>query len=45
LTENIIEAKELTKVFNGYLVAVDHVNFEVKEGEIYGFLGPNAQYR
>jgi len=42
LTENIIEAKGLTKVFNGYLVAVDHVNFEVKEGEIYGFLGPNG---
>ncbi|RLG99066.1 ABC transporter ATP-binding protein [Candidatus Bathyarchaeota archaeon] len=42
MTENIIEAKGLTKVFNGYLVAVDHVNFEVKEGEIYGFLGPNG---
>ena len=42
MTENVIEAKELTKVFNGYLVAVDHVNFEVKKGEIYGFLGPNG---
>ena len=42
MTENIIEAKGLTKIFNGYLVAVDHVNFEVKEGEIYGFLGPNG---
>jgi len=39
---NIIEAKELTKVFNGYLTAVDHITFQVKEGEIFGFLGPNG---
>jgi len=37
----IIEAKELTKVFNG-LTAVDHVNFKVRKGEIFGFLGPNG---
>ena len=42
MTGNIIEARELTKVFNGYLTAVDHVTFEVKEGEIFGFLGPNG---
>lgn len=38
---NVIEVKSLTKVFNG-LTAVDHVNFEVNEGEIFGFLGPNG---
>jgi len=32
----------LTKVFNKNLVAVDHVDFTVKEGEIFGFLGPNG---
>jgi ABC-2 type transport system ATP-binding protein len=32
----------LTKVFNKHLVAVDHVNFNVKGGEIFGFLGPNG---
>ncbi|MEM3506589.1 MAG: ATP-binding cassette domain-containing protein, partial [Candidatus Bathyarchaeia archaeon] len=39
---NIIEAKGLTKVFNGNLIAVDHVSFDVKDGEIFGFLGPNG---
>ncbi|MEM5814169.1 MAG: ATP-binding cassette domain-containing protein [Candidatus Aenigmatarchaeota archaeon] len=38
---NIIEVKNLTKTFNG-LIAVDHINFEVKKGEIFGFLGPNG---
>jgi len=37
----VIEASNLTKRFNG-LVAVDHVNFEVRRGEIFGFLGPNG---
>lgn len=37
----MIKIKELTKVF-GDLVAVDHVNLEVHEGEIFGFLGPNG---
>lgn len=37
----IIETHNLTKKF-GKLVAVDNVNFNVKEGEIFGFLGPNG---
>lgn len=31
----------MTKQY-GELVAVDHVSFEVKKGELFGFLGPNA---
>jgi len=38
---NMIEVKGLTKRF-GELLAVDHVSFDVKEGEIFGFLGPNG---
>jgi ABC-2 type transport system ATP-binding protein len=38
---NMIEVKGLTKRF-GKLLAVDHVSFDVKEGEIFGFLGPNG---
>jgi len=31
-----IKAINLTKAF-GKFIAVDHINFEVKEGEIFGF--------
>ena len=40
--KDAIKAEGLTKVFNGSLVAVDHINFSVKHGEIFGFLGPNG---
>jgi len=39
--ENAIEVKKLTKVY-GSLLAVDHINFEVKDKEIFGLLGPNG---
>lgn len=37
----IIETKNLTKKF-GKLTAVDHIDFTVEQGEIFGFLGPNG---
>jgi ABC-2 type transport system ATP-binding protein len=39
-----IRAEGLTKRFfqRGEVVAVDHLNLEVEEGEIFGFLGPNG---
>ena len=40
-TENAVEVSNLTKHF-GELVAVDHISFQVKKGELFGFLGPNA---
>jgi ABC-2 type transport system ATP-binding protein len=42
MSEEIIKAEGLTKVFNGHLTAVDHIDFSVKSGEIFGFLGPNG---
>jgi ABC-2 type transport system ATP-binding protein len=42
MSEDVIEVEGLTKVFNHSLVAVDHINFNVKQGEIFGFLGPNG---
>ncbi len=36
-----VTAKDLERRF-GDFVAVDHVSFEVKTGEIFGFLGPNG---
>jgi len=41
-SEEVIRTESLTKIFNSHLVAVDHVNFDVKRGEILGFLGPNG---
>jgi ABC-2 type transport system ATP-binding protein len=39
--ENVIEVNNLTKKF-GSFTAVDHISFEVKQGEIFGFLGANG---
>lgn len=37
----MIEVKDLVKRY-GSRTAVDHLNFHVKKGQIYGFLGPNG---
>lgn len=39
--EIAIEARDLTMRF-GDFVAVDHVNFRIRKGEIFGFLGSNG---
>lgn len=40
-SESAVEVTNLTKHY-GELVAVDHISFQVKKGELFGFLGPNA---
>ena len=39
--EKVIKVSNLVKKF-GDFTAVDHVDFEVNRGEIFGFLGPNG---
>ncbi len=39
--KNVIQVKNLTKKF-GDFTAVDAISFEVKQGEIFGFLGANG---
>ena len=41
MNEISVKVQQLTKTF-GIFTAVDHVDFEVKQGEIFGFLGANG---
>jgi ABC-2 type transport system ATP-binding protein len=41
MQDNAVEIRDLVKRF-GDFVAVDHINMEVRRGEIFGFLGPNG---
>lgn len=38
----IVRTEGLTKIYSGGIRAVDGIDFEVEEGEIFGFLGPNG---
>lgn len=37
----MIKVENVTKKYGSY-VAIDNINFEINEGEIVGFLGPNG---
>ncbi|MDE5559133.1 MAG: ATP-binding cassette domain-containing protein, partial [Bacteroidales bacterium] len=41
MPEAVIKVENLTKRF-GDFTAVDHISFEVRKGEIFGFLGANG---
>ena len=40
--QNMIEVKDLVKVYPGGTRAVDGIDFTVAQGEFFGFLGPNG---
>ena len=37
-----LEIKNLSKVYNGTLRALDNVSFNVEKGKVFGLLGPNG---
>jgi len=45
---SVISVRELTKMYGQHnkgaepVLAVDHINFDVQAGEVFGFLGPNG---
>lgn len=41
MSEIIVKIENLVKRYKG-LIALDHLNLEIKEGEIFGLLGPNG---
>jgi len=46
-TDNVVETLELTKVFRDFwhrprVRAVDHLDLQVRRGEVFGLLGPNG---
>lgn len=41
MNESLVEARGLTKRF-GDFTAVDGIDFDIREGEAFGFLGPNG---
>ncbi|HHB91063.1 MAG TPA: ABC transporter ATP-binding protein [Anaerolineae bacterium] len=41
MSKNVIETRDLTKRYNG-VVAVDQLNLTIRQGEIFGVLGPNG---
>ncbi|MDQ2692493.1 MAG: ABC transporter ATP-binding protein [Chloroflexota bacterium] len=41
MMKSVISVENLTRRFGDFL-AVDHINFQVNEGEVVGYLGPNG---
>jgi ABC-2 type transport system ATP-binding protein len=41
-TDEVIRTDQLTKIYPGNILAVDHLDLSVKRGEIFGLLGPNG---
>ena len=37
-----LEIKNLTKIYDNNLIALDNISFEVEKGDFYALLGPNG---
>ena len=37
-----LQIKNLTKIYDNNLVALDDISFEVEQGDFYALLGPNG---
>ncbi|MCX8166995.1 MAG: ATP-binding cassette domain-containing protein, partial [Candidatus Micrarchaeota archaeon] len=42
MTKTIIRTENLTKKYDESIIALDNVNIEIFEGEIFAILGPNG---
>ena len=41
MAQNIVHIENLVKRY-GELVALNHLNLDIREGEVFGLLGPNG---
>ena len=39
---NILKIENVTKIYKNNLKALDNLNLDIHEGEIFGLLGPNG---
>jgi len=42
MADNIIEVRDLVKIYEPDVKAVNRISFHLKRGEVFGFLGPNG---